>query len=143
MTKIKLTSAGVIVYRMNTNNKREYLIVCHHNGGHWDMPKGKVEAEETLLQAALRELAEETGITNVTIDPDFQASCSFDMRNSDDNEVHKTVFFFLGHIADDKPVILSDEHTDYAWATIEQCFTQLTYLNAQQIIAAAEAHLQQ
>ena len=30
--------------------------------GRWDLPKGKVEAGETLLQAALRETAEETGI---------------------------------------------------------------------------------
>lgn len=31
----------------------------------WDLPKGKVEAGETLAQAALRETEEETGITNI------------------------------------------------------------------------------
>ncbi len=30
--------------------------------GRWDLPKGKVEAGETLLQGALREVEEETGI---------------------------------------------------------------------------------
>ena len=30
--------------------------------GRWDLPKGKVEPGETLLQAALREVQEETGI---------------------------------------------------------------------------------
>jgi 8-oxo-dGTP pyrophosphatase MutT (NUDIX family) len=30
--------------------------------GRWDLPKGKVEAGETLQQAALREVAEETGV---------------------------------------------------------------------------------
>ena len=33
--------------------------------GRWDLAKGKVEAGETLLQAALREVEEETGITPV------------------------------------------------------------------------------
>ena len=30
--------------------------------GRWDLPKGKVEAGETLLEAALREVEEETGM---------------------------------------------------------------------------------
>lgn len=142
MTKINITSAGVILYRINKDNQREYLII-RHQGGHWDMPKGKLEPGETIRQAALRELAEETGITKVTIDPDFQASCSYDMRDSNDNEVHKTVFFFLGHSEDDQHVVLSDEHTEYVWASVKQCEKQLTYIKNQQIIAAAEVHLQE
>lgn len=34
--------------------------------GRADLPKGKVEPGETLLQAALREVEEETGITNLS-----------------------------------------------------------------------------
>ncbi len=41
--------------------------------GRWDLPKGKVEAGETLLQAALRETEEETGINNLSI-PNSQLS---------------------------------------------------------------------
>ena len=45
-------------------------VVCDADGnrllmlrnGRWDLPKGKVEPGETLLQAALRETLEETGI---------------------------------------------------------------------------------
>ena len=35
--------------------------------GHWDLPKGMVEQGETLAQAALREVEEETGIRPATI----------------------------------------------------------------------------
>jgi len=35
---------------------------------HWDFPKGLVEVGEQPLQAALRELCEETGIDAVTLD---------------------------------------------------------------------------
>ncbi len=37
--------------------------------GRWDLPKGMVEPGETLGQAALREVHEETGITNLTLGP--------------------------------------------------------------------------
>ena len=37
------------------------MLLIRRNG-RWDLPKGKVEAGETLLQAALREVEEETGI---------------------------------------------------------------------------------
>ena len=39
------------------------MLLIQRNG-RWDLPKGKVEAGETLLQAALREVEEETGIKN-------------------------------------------------------------------------------
>ena len=35
--------------------------------GRWDLPKGMVERGETLARAALREVAEETGIQNATL----------------------------------------------------------------------------
>ncbi len=42
----------------------QQLLLGHATGQeHWDIPKGKVEAGESPLQAALRELAEETGLS--------------------------------------------------------------------------------
>lgn len=49
-------AAGCIVADPQGN----LLLICRNN--RWDLPKGKVEAGETLAQAALRETLEETGI---------------------------------------------------------------------------------
>lgn len=49
-------AAGCVV----TDEGGDMLLISRN--GRWDLPKGKVEAGETLLQAALRETAEETGI---------------------------------------------------------------------------------
>lgn len=38
------------------------MMLLIKRNGRWDLPKGKVEAGETLVQAALREVEEETGI---------------------------------------------------------------------------------
>lgn len=42
-------------------------ILLMRRRGWWDLPKGHVEAGETHEQAALREVAEETGLTDVSI----------------------------------------------------------------------------
>lgn len=47
------------------NEKRDILFI--HRNGKWDLPKGKIEKEETIAQCALREVKEETGIRNLEI----------------------------------------------------------------------------
>lgn len=62
-------SAGILLYRFH-NNLPEVLLV-HPGGpfwakkdlGAWSIPKGEIEADENPLDAAKREVKEETGIT--------------------------------------------------------------------------------
>ncbi|MBR1850961.1 MAG: NUDIX domain-containing protein [Bacteroidales bacterium] len=46
----------------------EKLLLIYRNG-RTDLPKGKVEANETLAQAAVREVEEETGLTKIACGP--------------------------------------------------------------------------
>jgi len=55
-----LRAAGGIV--KSRNNRLLFI----HRLGVWDLPKGKVEKEETVKVAAEREIIEETGITGLT-----------------------------------------------------------------------------
>lgn len=42
------------------------MMLLIKRNGRWDLPKGKVEPGETLVQAALREVEEETGVRATT-----------------------------------------------------------------------------
>ncbi len=61
-------SAGILLYRFNAKNLEVLLV--HPGGpywvkkevGAWSIPKGEIEPHENLLQAAIRETQEETGI---------------------------------------------------------------------------------
>ena len=53
-------SFGVIPFKKIKGVWHVFLI-CHHDG-HWGFPKGHPEGEETSIQAAERELFEETGL---------------------------------------------------------------------------------
>lgn len=55
-------SAGVVVVRRQ-GAKLHYLLLRAFR--HWDFPKGRVESGEDPLQAACREVAEETTLTDL------------------------------------------------------------------------------
>jgi 8-oxo-dGTP pyrophosphatase MutT (NUDIX family) len=56
-----INAAGGIVF----NEKNEILMIYRLD--HWDFPKGKVESHEKTETAAIREVMEETGISNLKI----------------------------------------------------------------------------
>ncbi|MCW3085908.1 MAG: ndx1 [Bacteroidetes bacterium] len=47
------------------NNKGDYLFIFRK--GKWDLPKGKIEKDEAIRTAAVREVEEECGISDLTI----------------------------------------------------------------------------
>jgi 8-oxo-dGTP pyrophosphatase MutT (NUDIX family) len=58
-------SAGVVVVHRFEDGWRYLLLRCFRN---WDFPKGMVEAGESPLQAARREVEEETAIADLSFD---------------------------------------------------------------------------
>lgn len=55
-------AAGVVVLRQGAGGWRCLLLRAYRN---WDFPKGMVEPGETAWTAAQREVAEETGLTDL------------------------------------------------------------------------------
>lgn len=47
------------------NEKKEVLMIFRNN--HWDLPKGKIEKDESMENAALREVEEECGIRGLKL----------------------------------------------------------------------------
>lgn len=131
----QVQSAGIIVYQ--THNKVISYLLLQYGHGHWDFVKGKIESGENKKEAALRELQEETGITAITIDPDFLTSFSYVYTEVDGIVTQKTVYFFVGSTPETQ-ITLSHEHRDYAWLPFEKALKQLTFENAQEVLRAAD-----
>jgi len=54
-------AGGGVLHRLNDNGKREFLLVHRPSYDDWSLPKGKLDRREGFLEAALREVREETG----------------------------------------------------------------------------------
>ncbi|MGE4169235.1 MAG: NUDIX hydrolase [Candidatus Margulisiibacteriota bacterium] len=88
----KTISAGGIVL----NRHGQVLITCQH-GTSWSLPKGHVDPGETLLDAAKREIAEETGVTDLTLVRylGFYERYRIGKNGGEDHSELKRIEFFL------------------------------------------------
>ena len=87
----RATSAGGVVHRA-VDGHREILLVHRRTPRLWALPKGTPDAGETILETALREVREETGI-EVEAEEPLGAITYFFVRER--TRFHKTVHFFL------------------------------------------------
>ncbi|VVB80844.1 RNA pyrophosphohydrolase [uncultured archaeon] len=126
-------SAGIVVV-----NDGKYLLLLY-DAGHWDFPKGHIEKDESSEQAALRELKEETGISDVEILPGFAEKIRYFFRK-EGKVVAKEVVFFVSRTRT-SDVKLSFEHKDYMWLPFKEALDKLTYKSAKEVIQKAEAFL--
>jgi 8-oxo-dGTP pyrophosphatase MutT (NUDIX family) len=130
-------SAGVLLFRDTGNpspGQRQFLLLDY--GWHWDYPKGHVERGEDDRAAAIRELAEETGITDIQLLPGFSEEISYCFRDARKRQVRKAVAFFLASTSTEK-VTLSHEHVGYAWLPADEAFQRLRYPTAKNLLTAA------
>jgi 8-oxo-dGTP pyrophosphatase MutT (NUDIX family) len=124
-------SCGAVIY-----HGKEYLLL-HYDAGHWDFPKGNREPGETSKETAIREIEEETGITNLKFD-DFKKKIHYVYRHGRDT-IFKTVTFFLAE-SKEKKVVLSREHQGFEWLSYENALDRLTYENAREVLTAVHTH---
>ncbi len=131
---LKEHSAGIVLYR-SEDNSSNMILLLHYGNGHWDFPKGNIEVNETQIQAAVRELEEETGINRFRLVPGFKETLVYNYKKKSE-QVAKTVTFYLG-ITTISKVVISSEHIGYVWLTYQESVKILTYDNAKKLLTQA------
>lgn len=134
------TSAGGLVVRRDSDEVTVALIARYDRRRRlvWSLPKGHVEQGETVEQAALREVKEETGLTASIVAPlgiiDFWFAV-------EDRRIHKTVHHFLmrydsGMLSDDDLEVV-----DVAWVGLDEVSSRLAYRDERRLVAKARGML--
>lgn len=111
-------SCGVLPYRW-VDGRREFLLVFESYSQCWSLPKGHMEAGETEVQTALRELLEETGLT-ARLDTRHSAAISYPISSY----ARKEVLFYLGEVSGE-PRARPGEIDRYIWVNARQMQTYL------------------
>jgi len=91
------------------------------------------------MGTVVRELREETGITDARFIEGFREEISYFYRR-EGRTVYKEVIFFLIQ-SKDSNVKVSYEHVGYEWLNYERAMERLTFANAKKVLAKAHEFL--
>lgn len=116
----------------------KYLLL-QYEAGHWDFVKGNVEAGENEQQTAVRELGEETGITDAKFIDGFKETISYFYKRQGATVFKEVVFFLME--TKTVNVKLSFEHIGAIWLTNEDALRRLTFKNARDVLQKANEFL--
>ena len=95
----------------------------------WQGVAGKIEKGEKSWETAIRELLEETGLIPKKM---FIADHVSKFYEAKDDRINFVPVF--GIEVNTKEVVLSDEHCDYKWVTIEEALDLLVWTGQKQAI---------
>lgn len=136
-----IQSAGGIVYFLDDAQEPHYLLIKRHalSGKiEWVAPKGKIQANESIEQAALREVSEETAIPINQLKLK-QCLWTTQIRNIDNKwPLDKDVTYFLMQCIGNPDVVSIDQIEWYVWiykwATLQEVLGLIYYQDIRELI---------
>jgi len=113
----KAESAGGIII-----NQYSEIVMVFTDTKSWQFPKGGVEAGESYIDAALREVEEETGLSGMQLVKQLPMYT----RISRDGQTSRDIFYFLFWM-EKVEVHPSAEVTECLWVPFEEVESKITY----------------
>jgi len=127
-------SAGGVVYRVEDG--RPLFLLIRDSYRNWGFPKGHLEKHELPEAAALREVAEETGLTDLVMRGELSTiDWHFRFRGK---LIHKICHFFLmeSEKANTSPQ-REEGITACKWVPIDEALALISYANAREVLQRA------
>ncbi len=127
MFKVVEAAGGVV-----SNKNGEILFI--HRIGKWDLPKGKIEKGESLEQAALREVEEETGLSELILE-EFLNNTFHIYTERNGTKILKTTYWFrMQYVGNEMPKPQIEEGiSEVSWKSKDEIVQQVLPMTFQNI----------
>lgn len=137
-------SYGIVPVFQTTDGEWQILVIhqiSYRGDNFWIFPKGHAEENETATETALRELEEETGIKDVTLEPSAVFSIGYSFIH-EGVQIDKTVEYFLGYCSDTATLITQPEEVkELRWCDFDTATDLLTHQNSKDVLEKVRVFL--
>lgn len=131
-------SAGVVIIRFIEEQPMVLLMRAYN---YWDFPKGKIELDERVIEAAKREVKEESGLSDLHFKWGMEH-----FQTEPYGQIKKVAIYFLAETKTEQvimainPEIGKAEHDEYKWLTFDDA-KKITVRRVQDVLNWAENKL--
>ena len=132
-------AAGAVLIDPTVN---ELLLLHQRSDDRWCIPKGHVEPGESALEAARREVTEETGLDEFSLLEELGPATHRYFDPKRDRSVVKTSIYFLGVASKEDPLHLEAGFDEARWVAPSSALGLLRYENEREIVRTLERRLQ-
>lgn len=133
----QLIAAGGVLYR-NRDEKLEIIMIKRN--GVWDLPKGKLEEDESISECALREVAEEIGLNDLPI-LEGKIGVSIHTYSEKGEQIEKTTYWYRmksNEVSDSFIPQIEEGVTEVIWYSLDEAKKIVGYDNLLSIIREFE-----
>ena len=122
-TKVTVSAGGVVI------NQDGMVLIVNQRGTSWSLPKGHVDLGEEPLQSAIREIMEESGISDLQLVQTLGAYGRYKigLKTSEDKNEWKVILFFLFKTGQNKLNPKDPNNPEARWVHPDKVASLLTH----------------
>jgi len=138
-------SAGAVIFKKEGLDIL-FLVIYSKRNGIWGFPKGHLEKNETDKEAAIREIKEETGISDLKFMEGFEEKTIYETVSRrppfKGQRIEKYVTYFLCETTGQDVGVDGREISDYKFLPLDEAGKLIRFGNLKEILRRAHGFLQ-
>jgi ADP-ribose pyrophosphatase YjhB (NUDIX family) len=133
MTKITESAGGIVL------NEAGQVLIVSQKGLSWSLPKGHLDPGEKPLDAAKREIYEESGISELKLVKDlgFYERFKISLKGGDDSSEMKRIHMFIFRTSQTDLRPLDPDNPEALWLAPEEAACLLTHAKDREFLLKA------